>query len=213
MNMLSRAARPAWRLAFLPSANLTATHLVVALSVLFLVTHLRSMAPGPGSVDAMNFAMGVQDFNVSEHRPHPPGYPVFVALGKITRPLIASSGPHADTVRDEARALAIWSVLFGAVAVFALFSVFRNIDQNDRRAAAATALTITCPLFWFLAIRPMSDVPGFGSALIAQAILFSAYRHQLQRQWREAMRATMGAAFISGLAIGLRSQTMWLTVP
>ena len=34
-----------------------------------------------------------------------------------------------------------------------------------RAALAATALAVACPLFWYLAVRPMSDVPGLAAAL------------------------------------------------
>lgn len=57
----------------------------------------------------------------------------------------------------------MWSAVVGALAVFPLFAIFRCLDQNDRRAAAATVVTVTCPLFWFMAVRPMSDIAEWGA--------------------------------------------------
>jgi hypothetical protein len=193
--------------------ELQAPLLVCSVGMAFLLLHLPFIAPGAGSVDAMNFALAVQEFDVSEHRPHPPGYPVFVALGKMTRALTAGVPAEADSVRLEARALAAWSAMFGALAVFPLFTIFRCLDRNDRRAAAATVVTVTCPLFWFMAVRPMSDVPGLGAALIVQALLFSAYRAQERQRWPTAMRLLLAGGVASGVAVGLRSQTLWLTLP
>lgn len=186
---------------------------LIALAVVFLAAHLPFVAPGPGSIDAVNFALAVRDFDLTDHRPHPPGYPVFVAMGKITKGLVSSGPADVDTVRHEGQALAIWSALFGALAVLPLFQIFRRLELDDRRAAAATALTVSCPLFWFMAIRPMSDVPGLGAALIAQALVFGAYSRQDRGEARAARRLLVVAAAASGLAIGLRSQTMWLTLP
>lgn len=186
---------------------------VVVLGTTFLAAHLPYIAPGPGSIDATNFALAVQDFDITDHRPHPPGYPVFVALGKITVALISTRPQDPDNVRHEARALALWSVLFGAFAVVPLFQIFRCLDLGGRRAAAATALTVTCPIFWFMAIRPMSDMPGLGAALVTQALAFTAYRrHQLGEQVA-AQRLLAASAAAAGLALGLRSQTIWLTLP
>ena len=56
--------------------------------------------------------------------------------------------------------------LFGALSVFALMAVFRSIEaldrrasdaQRDRRTALATLVVVASPLFWFTALRPLSD--------------------------------------------------------
>src|SRR5918992_2755087 len=91
------------------------TVFLCTLAIVFLATHLPFITPGPGSVDATNFALGVRDFDPSAHRPHPPGYPAFIALGKMTRPLIATGPSDDQSISIEARALAVWGVLFGAV--------------------------------------------------------------------------------------------------
>src|SRR5688572_27649773 len=107
------------------SAEATYRVLVWALALVFLGTHLPFITPGPGSVDATNFALGVRDFDPSAHSPHPPGYPAFIALGKMTRPLVASGPAAHESINTDARALAVWSALFGAIAVFPLFVIFR----------------------------------------------------------------------------------------
>ena len=88
---------------------------------------------------------------------------------------------------------------------------------------AATAITASCPLFWYLAVRPMSDLPGLAAALTAQACLLLAWCRQRpnangDRRLTPAATAASGrmiviGAFLSAISIGVRSQTMWLTVP
>ena len=34
-------------------------------------------------IDAINFTLGVRSFDVAHHQPHPPGYPVLIAAGKM----------------------------------------------------------------------------------------------------------------------------------
>ena len=55
-----------------------------ALAAIFLVAHLAFLPPTLEDLDSMNFALGVRDFDPSKHQPHPPGYPVFIALGKLS---------------------------------------------------------------------------------------------------------------------------------
>ncbi len=90
-------------------------------------------------------------------------------------------------------------------------------------ALAATAITVSCPLFWYLGARPMSDLPGLTAALAAQACLMSAWWRQTpgpdgDRRLPPAVTAASGrmiviGAFLAALSIGLRSQTVWFTVP
>jgi hypothetical protein len=206
---LARVLRPASSvLAVAPGA------VAVLLATGFLVVHLAFLPRTPTGVDAVNFVLGVRDFNVADHRPHPPGYPVFMALGKASRAILERFplAPDADLRQLETVALAMWSAVFGAMAVFSLRQFFRTIDPDDRRAVAAAALTVTCPLFWFNAIRPMSDISGLAAALAAQALILSGFRRS--REARAGARALLiSGALVAGIAIGVRSQASWLTLP
>ena len=62
---------------------------------------------------------------------------------------------------------------------------------------------MTAPLYWFTAARPLSDVAGLAAALAVQAMTLGA----------RSAGALAAAAFCAGLAAGLRSQVLWLTVP
>ena len=95
-----------------------------ALAILFFIAHLAFLPPTLEDLDSMNFALGILDFDPSKHQPHPPGYPVFIALGKLARALSLSA----------VTALAIWGALFGALAVFPLMRVFASIEMLDRAA-------------------------------------------------------------------------------
>ena len=166
----------------------------------------------------MNFALGVRDFDPSKHQPHPPGYPLFIALGKLSHAVWPS----------ESGSLSIWGAIFGALSVFPLMALFRSIEAldrtatdaaRDRRAALATLVVVASPLFWFTALRPLSDMPGLGMALAAQACLASAFVRRRRADSAdpaaiaESGRLIVAGALIAGLAVGMRTQTIWLTFP
>ncbi len=169
----------------------------VVLAVVFLAAHLPFLPASLEDLDSINFALGVGHFDVAHHQPHPPGYPLYIALGKVAHRLIES----------EARALGSLGVVGGALAVFGLMAFFRALDADDRRtrtwSIAATLVATTAPLYWVTAARPLSDVPGLAAALAVQALTLSA----------TSGAGVIAASGLSAFAAGIRSQVAWLTVP
>ena len=105
--------------------------LLAAAAGAFLLLHLSTLVVAPDDVDTTNFLLGVRRFSVAEQRPHPPGYPTYIALGKVSEGaarLVAARPDRTLSIRAETRALAIWSALFGALAVFPLFWFFRALE-------------------------------------------------------------------------------------
>lgn len=193
---------------------------------MFALAHIPFLAASLEDIDSVNFALGVRDFDVAAHRPHPPGYPVYIALGKVAA-AIAGFGRDALPSMIEAKALSVLSLLSGLCAIVLMYIVFsclahREQEGVDIAAFAATAIAASCPLFWYMAVRPLSDLPGLAFALAAQACLMLAWWRQRPVDGdRRLMPAAMAAsgrmivagAFLAGFAIGVRSQTMWLTLP
>src|SRR5439155_23872318 len=62
---------------------------------------------------------------------------------------------------------------------------------------------VTSPLYWFTAARPLSDMTGLVAAVAVQAITLSA----------TTPLGLAFAGFCAALAVGLRSQVVWLTTP
>ena len=178
---------------------------IAALSVFFLVAHLPFLPPTLEDIDSINFALGVADFDVARHQPHPPGYPVFIGLGKAATSVFRL----AQVPSPEVRGLAIWSTLSGAALVVLLYALYRALapTASATYAAWATVLAALSPLFWFTALRPLSDTTGLAAAIAAQALIVPAI------SGRGRPRGLMWGAFIAGLAIGVRSQTFLLTLP
>ena len=202
-----------------------AERLLAALALIFALAHIPFLATSLEDIDSVNFALGVRDFDVAKHRPHPPGYPVYIAFGKLAT-AITGFGVDSPPSVIEAKALAMLSLLAGLVAIVLLYRVFAALGASpafDIHAVAAAALTVTCPLFWYLAVRPMSDLPGLAFALASAACLLLAWSRQRpgddgdRRLSSSATRASgrmiVAGAFLAGVAIGVRSQTLWLTLP
>jgi hypothetical protein len=214
---------------------------LAALAIVFLLAHLPSLPDSLEDIDSVNFALGVRDFDVARHRPHPPGYPAYIAAAKaavgagalVDRDRADPSSPGRGAL--EARALALLSLAGAILAIVFLYRFFSCFGRTsgdrigrpwralDARALAATAITAACPLFWYMAVRPMSDVPGLAAALAALVCLGLAWWRQQpsadgDRRLDAAHLGASGRMIVLGsllasVAIGFRSQNAMLTVP
>jgi hypothetical protein len=170
-----------------------------ALILIFLAAHLALLPRTLEDLDSVNFALGVRHFDIAEHQPHPPGYPVFIALGKMSTATLRAVGVDAAAPRG----LAIWSALGGAAAIPAVFLFFRRLEGRDNLALWATLVLAASPLFWFTALRPLSDMLGFATVMWTLALVAG----------KPTDRQLVAGALLAGLAVGIRSQTAAVTLP
>ena len=179
---------------------------VYFLAAAYLAAHLPFLAPSLEDYDSINFALGLRDFDPSRHQPHPPGSPVYIALGRIVFFVVDRVLPAADRSATEALTLALLSAVCGALAIVAFAFVCLRVLTQDRRAAIpwAAAIFAASPLMWISGLRPMSDLPGLAAALAAQALMLTGRSHA---------RALVAGGLLAGLAAGIRVQTLWLTMP
>lgn len=212
---------------------MTARRVSAALALAIGLAHLPFLASGLEDIDSVNFALGVRDFDVAAHRPHPPGYPIYIAVGKVAAMAVGAVSGGEVPSAIEARALSIVSLLAAVVAAFVMYRAYAALGRRDGEsgllpasdvaAIGATALALTCPLLWTLAVRPLSDLPGLAFALVSQVFLLTAWQWQRvppggERRMTPEMTAKSGrmivlGALVAGLALGMRSQTLWLTAP
>jgi len=180
------------------------------LLLIFALAHLALLPRTLEDLDSINFALGVQQFDVARHQPHPPGYPVFIGLAKIST--AAMRALHIDAAAP--RGLAFWSAVSGAAAIPALLLLFATLERRASLAWRATLVTICSPLYWSTALRPLSDMTGFAFAIAAQALTVRALLGRGDEPSRLAPETSIVlAAFLAGFAIGVRSQTAALTLP
>jgi hypothetical protein len=118
-----------------PSSSdaLIAVLLFAGLAALFALTRSHWL----DDWDSVTFAFALDDFDVMRHRPHPPGYPLYVAAGKLAYLAIA----------NHAAALTLVSSLSGA-AVALMFYFLDRRQNNWPVALCATLIMALSPLYW-----------------------------------------------------------------
>src|SRR5207248_1133408 len=137
--------------------SIKAAFIFLAVFTLYFI----SRSPGLDEIDSVNFAMGVGHFNLWQHQPHPPGYPLYIFLGWLGVKLFSASPESA---------LHFVSAFGGGLFVAAWFLLSR-LQFNERLAWwVASCLTVT-PVVWMTATKVLTD--SLAAGLLSAEILFA----------------------------------------
>lgn len=173
--------------------------LIVLVAIFVLVSRLPFLPITLEDQDSVNFDLGVHGFAPAAHRPHPPGYPVYIAAAKIV---------HAF-VPEHAAALGTVSAIASALAFLALYGLMRYFLPQPSTAFFVALVTLSNPLVLFNGVRPMSDMSSLFFVTVAQLLSMAALT--VEREGRRGWWGT--AAFAAALAMGVRAQAAWLVLP
>ena len=159
----------------------------LAVALFCAATRFLAMARTVWEWDEALFTMAVRDFDVTLHHPHPPGFPVYIALAKLVRLVVA----------DDFRALQAVN-LTAAVLVFpAVFFFARELRLRFVTAVSAGALFAFFPNVWFFGGGAFSDIPSIVLVLFAATFLLRG---------RRSRNAYWIGTVLLALAIGIRPQ-------
>src|SRR3954467_1920439 len=139
-------------------SELPSRRAVYAVAGAWLLAHLPFLAPALEDIDSINFALGLHHFDPALHQPHPPGYPVFIALGRLALAVIHALSSGLSYVRADALALAVWSAIGGALAIVYAGYLFAECTRDEARRTSVAfwgaAVMAVTPLFWLTGLRP-----------------------------------------------------------
>ncbi len=140
--------------------------------------------------DAVNFVLALSDYDVRKHHPHPPGYPVFVAMGKVFGVIIPDANGSLVAVAMLLSAGAVAAIyilgarLFGRgagiiAALYLLSSVTFWTNGAVALAYASLALfgTLAALFAWhvrILAAMPWSEDLSHPARITSGAVALSA---------------------------------------
>src|SRR5262245_33756123 len=164
-------------------------------AALVLITRLWTAPRTPWENDEFLFAEAVRKFDPSNYHPHPPGYPLYVLLGKAFN---AFAG-------DPWRALVIVAIVAAPIGFIALARAFRRWIDDDDLAVAAALLYYFSASMLVHGTLALSD--GASIAFLALALLSvsgdqgAAHPHRSLADARDERRALLLGLW-SSAAIG-----------
>jgi Dolichyl-phosphate-mannose-protein mannosyltransferase len=160
---------------------------VVATRIPFTSKYLFNM-------DSVQFALATGRFDVALHQPHPPGYFLYVMLGRF---FLGFTG-------DENAAFVAISILFSALAVVAIYYLAKELFDTQS-AIAAAAIAITSPVFWLHGEVALSYAPEAFMSVMFAFLCFRMQKGEGVLFW--------AAAVILAIAGGIRQNTMVFLFP
>jgi hypothetical protein len=134
---------------------------LIALSLLIAATRFVALSRSLWDWDEALFSMALHDYNVAAHHPHPPGFPLFVALARLLRVVIT----------NDFRALQTVAMLGAMLAFPALWLLARTLRLPPVTAAVAATLFSFLPNVWYFGGTAFSDVPAVVAVIASAALL------------------------------------------
>jgi hypothetical protein len=145
--------------------------------------------------DSLQFALGMQRFDIASHRPHPPGYVGYIVLGKVMAGLFGG---------DANLGLVALSISAEALSVAAVYLVARRL-LGQFAGLAAALLMLTSPLVWLYGETALTYGLEPGLSLIGFWLVYRAVR--------AGGKGMMAAALMIGLAGAIRPSAEFFLVP
>jgi len=139
--------------------------------------------------DEALFCLGMRAYDVTNHHPHPPGFPVYIGAAKLLRLL----------THDDFRALQSVNLIAGVLLFPAMFLLARELRFRFTTSVIAGMLCAFFPNVWFFGGTAFSDVPSMVLVVFAVAMYL--------RGCRDA-NAYLIATLLLALAIGIRPQNL-----
>lgn len=144
--------------------------------------------------DAVQFALALHEFDVAKHQPHPPGYLLYVALGRLLNASLA----------NPTLAYVALAMLFSAGSTFVLYWLARRLYDRATAITAASLLAVS-PLFWFYGSVGLTYAgEAFAASLVAWFAYGALSGHVPSLYW---------GALALGLTGGMRQSVLVLLLP
>jgi hypothetical protein len=166
---------------------------ILLLTCVLLVTRTAFRSHYLYDIDSVNFALALRRFDPSAHQPHPPGYFLYIWLGRA-----------ANFVFHDANTAFVFISIVASAGALIMIWVLANTWFGRKPALFAALSFVFSPLVWFHGTVPLTyAVEMFFSALTG---------YFCWRVYREGRLAAVAAA-TAGLAAGFRPSFLLFVGP
>lgn len=191
-------------------------HIDLAVSLALAIVTMASRWPYRARMlynwDAVQFALALREFDVAKHQPHPPGYLLYVALGRLMN----------RWAGDPAMAYVGLAILFSGATTFIVYWLARRLYDRTTAVAAAALLAVS-PLFWFYGSVGLTYAgEAFGASLVAwcawgalegrvRHVYWGALALGLMGGMRQSVLVLIFPLWLGAAVLGIRSwKRMWI---
>ncbi len=164
------------------------------LGLLVVITRLPFTSKFLYEWDSVNYSLAFENYNILQQQPHPPGYLLYVALGKAVNYIF----------NDPNTSLIFLSVLFSVLSVVLVYFMAKDIFSRKIGIISALLLIFN-PFIWFYGeIASIYIFEAFFSILIA----YSSYK-----LFKGDEKFIYISALVLGLSGGFRTDILEFMLP
>jgi hypothetical protein len=144
--------------------------------------------------DAVQFALALRDYDIEKHQPHPPGYILYVVMGRLLYAWLPDANAAYVTL----------AVAFSGLTTFVVYLLARRMFDRPTAVGAAALLAVS-PLFWFYGSVGLTYA---GEALAASTVAYLTFRFL-----QDPGRGAGAPAIVLGLVGGIRQSVLAVLFP
>jgi len=163
---------------------ITKNKILLLIFLLALISRLAYISPWLTDWDSVQFALALHDFDITKHQPHPPGYLLYILLGKAFYVLL----------QDDTKALTALSVLTGSLTTIPVYLLTKKMF-NKTTAIFASILFIIIPVTWTLSEVALTNMPGLFFLTIFAYLLYISSNNP---------KKIIATSFLGGAILGVR---------
>lgn len=171
---------------------------VYGLLMVFLVlaTRIPFMSRILYNWDAVQFALALSEFNLQQHQPHPPGYVLYIGLGKLLHLVIENPNTVYVSI----------SILASIITVFLFYHFCLLLFSDKKFARISSLILLVVPYFWYYGEVSSSYIfDAVFSMVFAYCSLYSIKKNSSKR--------LLLFSLLLGLSGGFRQSILVLFLP
>lgn len=136
--------------------------LIVILLVVSFIVQFQFQSQWLECWDSVQFTMAILDYSVPAHQPHPPGFPVYIVMGKLINFIL----------NDPQQSLILVSIITGISSIYLTYILGSKLFNEHVGFLAAFLLSI-CPAQLQFSVIVMADIVNqFIVVLILTLVIF-----------------------------------------
>lgn len=141
--------------------------------------------------DAVQLALGMDDFNIEKHQPHPPGYFLYIYFAKFIN--IFLKNPNL--------AMIIENIILSIIALIIFYLIAKKIFKNEFLGFLASFIFITNPFIWFHSEFPNVYIIDLCFSLIYFYLSYLIIIKNKSILWLFSILLALGVGFRQSLII------------
>lgn len=158
-----------------------------------LMLRLLFMSPYLEDWDSVQFTLAMDHFSIINQLPQPPGYPLYILLGKFLNPFL----------RNPAFSLTVLSALLGSLMAVPFYLLVEKMTSKTI-AILATILLLATPVQWTLSVVALTNIPGMAFAILSAYLLYLG---------RNSTKYLLWGSFLAGTSLGVRFAEYSILIP